>query len=184
MALVTDTWGTNRNPTPKVLTMYKILSATAVSGEAVTDTGNFYNKDCPFPIKILGFEAQCISVSGDGFSGSGSALTVALQRSTAIDSSPATPTTTSGTWNTVVTVNASGSVSSTNKMLFSAPGNVSGLLNPSMVQAYVAVPKGGSLRATLSAQARDAIGVSGSTPVELLTVVTYVPTATKNQIYN
>jgi hypothetical protein len=180
MGLVTDTWGANRNPTPGVKTMYKTLSATAVSGSAVTDTETFYNKNCPFPIKILGFEVQCVSVSGAGFSGSGSAMTVALQSSNEVDTSPTAPTT--AVWDTVVSVNASGSVSSTDKLLFSAPSNASGLLNPSMDQTYVAVPKGGSLRATLSAQAKDAIG-AGSTPVELLAIVDYVPTETRDQLY-
>ncbi len=181
MTLVTDNWAANLNPTPKPRQMYKTLSATAVSGSAVTDTEAFFTKDCPFPIKIVGFEVQCVSVSGGGFSGSGSAMTVALQSSDEVDASPGTPT--SVVWDTVVTVNASGSAQSTDKMLFSAPGNVSGLLNPSMDQTWVSVPKGGSMRATLSAQARDAIGVAGSTPVELLAVVDFVPTDLKTQRY-
>lgn len=181
MSLVTDNWAANLNPTPKVVTMYKTLSATAVSGSAVTDTEAFYTKNCPFSAKIIGFEVQCVSVSGGGFNGSGSALTVALQSSDEVDASPATPTVVS--WDTVVTVNASGSVSNTDKMLFQAPSNASGLLNTSMDQTYVAIPKGGSLRATLSAQARDSIGVAGSTPVELLAIVKFVPTALKEQRY-
>lgn len=182
MSLVTDNWAANLNPTPKQLQMYKTLSVTAVSGSAVTDTEAFYTKDCPFAIKVVGFEVQCVSVSGGGFSGSGSNLTVALQSSDEVDTSPASPTVVS--WDTVVTVDASGSVSDTDKMLFAAPSNASGILNPSMDQTYVEVPQGGSLRATLSAQARDAIGVSGSTPVELLAVVSFVPTALKEQRYN
>ena len=180
MSLVTDNWASNLNPTPKVLTMYKSLSATAVSGSAVTDTEAFYTKNCPFPVKVLGFEVQCISASGAGFSGSGSALTVTLQSSDEVDASPAAPT--AMTWDTVVTVNASGSVSNTDKLLFEAPGNASGLLNPSMDQSFVDVPAGGSLRATLSAQARDSLG-AGSTPLELLAVVQYIPTAIKEQRY-
>lgn len=180
MTLVPDTWPGNRNPAPKMFKMYKTLSATAVSGSAVTDTENFFTKDCPFPVKIVGFEVQCVSVSGAGFNGSGSALTVALQSSDEIDASPATPTVV--TWDTVVTVNASGSVSNTDKMLFAAPSNVSGLLNPSMDQTFVAIPKGGSLRTTLSAQARDSLGGS-STPVELLAIVTCLPTAINEKVY-
>ena len=65
-------------------------------------------------------------------------------------------------------------------MLFSAPSNASGLLNPSMDQSYVAVPKGGSLRATLSAQAKDAVSVSSA--VELLAIVECIPTATLDQL--
>lgn len=182
MSLVTDNWADNLNPTPKPLQMFKTLSVTAVSGSAVTDTEAFYTKNCPFPIKVTGFEVQCVSVVGSGFSGSGSNLTVALQSSDEIDASPAAPTVVS--WDTIVTVDASGSVSDTDKMLFSAPSNASGILNPSMDQTYVAVPKGGSLRATLSAQAYDAIGVGFSTPVELLVIVDYVPTALKEQLYN
>lgn len=181
MTLVTDNWAGNLNPTPKTLQMFKTLSAIAVSGSAVTATGAFYTKNCPFPIKVVGFEVQCVSVVGSGFSGSGSNLTVALQGSDEIDTSPAAPTAVS--WDTIVTVNASGSASDTDKLLFSAPSNVSGLLNPSMDQSYVAVPQGGSLRATLSAQAYDAIG-AGSTQVELLAVVDYIPTSLKAQRYN
>ena len=179
MTLVTDNWASNLNPAPKPRQMYKTLSVTAVSGSAVTDTEAFFTKNCPFPIKIVGFEVQCVSVSGAGFNGSGSAMTVALQSSNEVDTSPTSPT--SVVWDTVVTVNASGSAQSTDKMLFSAPGNVSGLLNPSMDQSWVAVPKGGSLRATLSAQARDSIGINGSTPVELLAVVDFIPTDLKTQ---
>lgn len=181
MTLVTDNFATNLNPTPKPLKMYKTLSATATSGTAATDTEPFYTKNCPFPIKVLGFEVQCVSMSGGGFNGSGSNLTVALQSSDEVDTSPATPT--AVVWDTIVSVNASGSVSDTDKMLFEAPSNVSGLLNPSMDQTYVAVPKGGSLRATLSAQSRDSLG-AGTTPVELLAVVTFIPTALKEQRYN
>lgn len=181
MTLVTDNWADNLNPAPKPRQMYKTLSVTAESGSAVTDTAAFFTKDCPFPIKVIGFEVQCVSVSGDGFSGSGSAMTVALQSSDEIDTSPASPT--SVVWDTVVTVDASGSASSTDNMLFSAPseGTVSGLIDATMDQTYVAVPKGGSLRATLSAQAQDSIGVSGSTPVELLAIVDFIPTDLNTQ---
>lgn len=181
MTLVTDNFAVNQNPTPKQLQMFKTLSATAVSGSAVTDTEAFYTKDCPFPIKVVGFEVQSISVSGGGFSGSGSNLTVALQSSDEVDTSPGAPT--SVVWDTITTVDASGSAQGTDKMLFSAPGNVSGLLNPSLDQTYVAVPEGGSLRATLSAQARDSIA-AGSTPVELLAVVHFIPTAWRDQRFN
>jgi hypothetical protein len=182
MSLVTDNWAANLNPVPKPGQMYRTLSATAVSGSAVTDTEAFFTKSCPFPIKIVGFEVQAVSMSGGGFSGSGSALTVALQSSNEVDVSPAAPT--AVVWDTVVSVDASGSAQSTDKLMFSAPGNVSGLLNPDMDQSFVAVPKGGSLRATLSAQAADALGVAGSTPVELLAVVDFVPTDLKTQRYS
>lgn len=179
MTLVNDTWGANRNPTPKLFKMYKTLTATAVSGSAVTDTDNFFNKNCPFPVKVIGFEVQCVSVSGAGFSGSGSNLTVALQTSDEIDASPASPT--AITWDTAVTIDCSGYVASTDKKLFGAPSNSGEVLNVSLDQTYVAVPKGGSMRATLSAQAHDAIG-AGSTPVELLAIVECLPTATHDQL--
>jgi len=178
MTLVTDNWATNLNPTPKTFKMYKTLSATAVSGSAVTDTETFYNKNCPFDLKVVDFEVQCVSVSGAGFSGSGSNLTVALQTSTTVDTSPAAPV--SASWNTAVTQDASGYVASTDKVLFRAPANSGEVLNVSLDQTYTAVPKGGSMRATLSAQAKDAIG-AGSTPVELLAIVTCIPTALKDQ---
>ena len=182
MTLVTDNFAANENPMPKVFTMYKTLNATAVSGSAVTDTEAIFTKDCPFPVKVLSFDVQCVSVVGSGFSGSGSALTVALQSSNEVDASPAAPT--AVVWDTITSVDASGSVSDTDKLLWSAPSNASGLLNPSLDQSFVAVPKGGSLRATLSAQANDAVGVGFSTPVELLAVVTFVPTAWRDQKYS
>lgn len=175
MTLVVDNWADNLNPAPKTFTMYKTLSVTAVSGSAVTDTEAIFTKDCPFPVKVLSFDVQCVSVVGSGFSGAGSALTVALQSSDEVDASPAAPTVVG--WDTITSVDASGSVSDTDKLLWSAPSNASGLLNPSLDQSFVAVPKGGSLRATLSAQGNDAIGVGFSTPVELLAIVTCVPTA-------
>jgi hypothetical protein len=180
MSLVTDTWGANRNPTPKKLVMYKTLSATAVSGSAVTDTENFYNRNCPFPLQVIGFEVHSVSVSGAGFSGSGSNLTVGLQRDAVVDASPAAPG--AATWNTLVSVDASGVAAGTDKLLFSAPSNSGHVINASLDNTYVAVPRGGSLRATLSAQAKDAIG-AGSTPVELLAVVTCVPTDKHDQKY-
>ena len=177
MTLVTDTWGANLNPAPKPFKMYKTLSATAVSGSAVTDTEAIFTKDCPFDVKIVAFEVQAVSLVASGFAGAGSALTVALQSSNEVDASPTAPTT--PVWDTVVSVNASGAASDTDELLFRAPS--SGLTNASLDQTWTAVPKGGSLRTTLSAQANNAIGVSWSTPVELLAIVTCVPTATKDQ---
>lgn len=181
MGLVTDNWATNLNPTPKTLKMYKTLSATAVSGSAVTDTENFFVKNCPMPVDIIGFEIHSVSVSGDGFSGAGAGLTVALQSSNEVDASPATPTT--AVWDMVVSGVCSGYVASTDKLLFSAPANSGAVINASLDKTYVSVPKGGSLRTVLSAQAKDAIGVDGSTPVELLAIVECIPTEIKDQRY-
>ena len=180
MALVTDNWATNLNPAPKNFRMWKTLSATAVSGSAVTDTENFFNKNCPFAMDVINFEVHCVSVSGGGFNGSGSNLTVALQTSTTVDSSPAAPV--SASWNTAVSVNASGYVADTDSLLFSAPANSGAVLHATLDKTYVSVPKGGSMRATLSAQARDSIG-AGSTPVELLAIVDFVPTNLRDQRY-
>jgi len=161
--------------------MWKRLEATAVSGSAVTDTEAYFNKSCPFAVSIVGFEVFCVSVSGAGFSGSGSALTVALQRSATVDASPTAPA--SAVWNTVISVDCSGSVSSTDKKLFNAPSNSGDLLDVSLDDTYKAIPQGGSLRVTLSAQAKDAIGVSGSTPINLLAMVECIPTEVKDMRY-
>jgi hypothetical protein len=181
MTLVPDSWASDLNPSPKPIKMYKTLSATAVSGSAVTDTEAFYTKNCPFDVDIVGFEVHAVSASGGGFNGSGSALTVALQSSDEVDSSPSAPT--SVVWDTVVTANTSGITASTNKLLFAAPSNSGAVVDVGMDKTYVSVPEGGSLRTTLSAQAADSIGVSGSTPVELLAIVTLIPTALKAQRY-
>jgi len=181
MTLVTDNWGANRNPAPKSFKSYVTLSATAVSGSAVTDTGTFYNKSCPFPIKVIGFEVQAVSVSGAAFNGSGSNLTVALQSSTTVDTSPAAPV--SASWDTVVTADCSGIVASTDKQLLRAPSNSGTVVDVGLDQTYTAVPKGGSLRATLSAQAHDAIAEGDvTTPVELLAIVEYVPTEVNDRL--
>lgn len=180
MVLVPDNWASNLNPTPKTFTMYRTLSATAVSGSAVTDTESFFNRNCPFNVDVIGFEVHSVSVSGAGFNGSGSNLTVALQRDAVVDSSPTAPG--AASWNTLVSVDTSGVTASTDKMLFSAPANSGHVVNASLDKSYVSVPKGGSLRATLSAQANDAIG-AGSTPVELLAIVECIPTAVKDQRY-
>lgn len=180
MSLVTDTWGANRNPTPKSFKIYKTLSVTAESGTAATDTKTIFTKDCPFAVKVVGFEVQCVSVSGAGFSGSGSAMTVDLQTSDEVDASPASPTNVG--WDTAVTVDCSGIASSTDKKLFGAPSNAGDRVDVGLDQTYVGVPKGGSMRATLSAQAHDAIGVSGSTPVELLAIVECLPTEFNDQL--
>lgn len=178
MSLVTDTWGANRNPTPKSFTMYKTLTATAISGSAVSDTASIFNKDCPFPVKVIGFEIQSVVLTAGDFSGSGSAMTVRLQTSDEVDTSPASPT--SVVWDTAVTIDCSGIASSTDKRLFAAPANAGDRVDVGLDQTYVAVPKGGSMRATLSAQAKDAVSVSSA--VELLAVVKCVPTAVKDQL--
>jgi hypothetical protein len=181
MTLVPDSWASDLNPSPKPIKMYKTLSATAVSGSAVTDTENFYTKNCPFDVDVVGFEVHSVSLVASGFAGSGSALTVALQSSDEVDVSPSAPTAVS--WDTLVSVDASGVASDTDKLLWDAPSNASGIINASLDKSFVSVPKGGSLRTTLSAQANDAVGVGFSTPVELLAIVTMIPTDLKTQRY-
>ena len=181
MGLVTDTWGANLNPAGKPFKMYKTLNATAVSGSAVTDTEAIFTKDCPFDVKVVAFEVQVVSLVASGFAGAGAALTVALQTSNEVDDSPTSPTTV--VWDNAVSVNVAGSASDTDKLLVSAPSNASGVVNASLDQTWTAVPKGGSLRTTLSAQANNALGVGFSTPVELLAIVTCVPTATRDKRY-
>jgi hypothetical protein len=158
--------------------MYKTLTATAVSGSAVTDTEAIFTKNCPFPVKVVGFEVQAVLLTAADFEGSGSAMTVALQSSDEVDASPAAPSVVS--WDTVVTVNCSGITSGTDKKLFVAPSNAGDRVDVGLDQTYVAVPAGGSLRATLSAQAKNAVSVS--TAVELLAIVECIPTATHDQI--
>ena len=181
MTLVTDTWGANLNPAGKPFKMYKTLSATAVSGSAVTDTEAIFTKDCPFDVKVVAFEVQVVSLVASGFAGAGAALTVALQTSDEVDGSPTAPT--AVVWDTAVSADCSGVAANTDQSLFKAPANSGDLNGVSMDQSWTAVPKGGSLRTTLSAQANDAVGVGLSTPVELLAIVTCVPTATRDKRY-
>lgn len=179
--LVTDTWGANLNPVPKPFKIYKTLSVTAASGTIMTDTQAIFTKNCPFPVKVVAFEVQAVSLVASGFVGSGSYLRVRLQTSTDVDISPSAPTTVS--WNEAVEIDCSGISSDTDKSLFKAPSNSGDLVNVSLDQTWTTVPKGGSLRTTLSATANDAVGWEFSTPVELLAIVTCVPTATRDQRY-
>lgn len=181
MTLIPDNWASNLNPTPKTFKMFKTLSVVAVSGSAVTDTEVFFNKNCPFPVDVIGFEVHSVIVTGGDFNGSGSNLTVALQSSNEVDASPATPP--AAVWDTVVTANASGLAASTDGLLFSAPANSGAVINATMDKTWVSVPQGGSLRATLSAQARDVITPTGTIPVELLAIVECIPTQVKDQRY-
>lgn len=181
MASVTDTWGANLNPIPKAFKMYKTLTATAVSGLAATDTEAIFTKDCPFALKVIAFEVQAVVLEASGFAGSGSNLRVRLQTSEEIDSSPSAPTTV--IWHEAVEIDCSGISSDTDKSLFKAPSNAGDRVNVSLDQTWTDIPKGGSMRTTLSAQANDAVGVGFSTAVELLAIVTCVPTKTRDQRY-
>lgn len=176
MALVTDTLGANRNPPVKGITLAKVLSATpTTSGAALTDTENFFLKDCPFALDVLSVKAVCRSLTTANFDGTGGAVSVVVQSSDEVNTSPAAPTTI--TWDTLLT-STSIKDKATDAVAFTAPGDGTNVLD----QTYASIPKGGSLRATLSAQVEDAYSGSGSA-VEVLLIVECVPTDVKAKKY-
>lgn len=174
--LITDTFGTNSNPPSKTFKMVKTLSATpTTSGAAVTDTENFFNKDCPFPIEVISVVAVVQSLTTADFNGTGGAVSIIVQRSDEVDASPAAPTTPG--WDTLL-ASASIKDKATDALAVAAPGDGTHVLD----QTYVAVPKGGSLRATLSAQVEDTYASTGSL-VTVLVIVECRPTGLKEKLY-
>jgi len=176
MSLVTDTWGINLNPPPKTFTVAKVLSATAMaSGTAVTDTKNFFNKDCPFPVEVVGVQGVMRDITASGIGASGS-VTVTVQASQEVDVSPAAPTT--PTWDTLMSAVQCSGVAVDGRC-FDAPADGTNTLD----QTYVAVPEGGSLRATLSNK-QDSPGIAGANgAVEILVIAEFRPTRLKEQRY-
>lgn len=176
MSLVTDTWGSNLNPAPKTITIAKTLSATpTTSGTAVTDTKNFFNKDCPFDLEVINIKAVAQAITPAHFNGTSGAVTVTVQRSNEVDTSPSTPTTAS--WDTLLS-SVSCADKSTDELCFDAPGDGTNTLD----QTYISVPEGGSLRAVLSAQVENTYVGDGS-PVTILVLAECRPTNIKEQRY-
>ncbi len=176
MSLVTDNWESNLNPSPKTFSIAKVLSATAAtSGLAVTDTQNFFNKDCPFPVEVVGVQAVMRTITTSGHNGAGGAVSLTTQMSHEVDASPAAPST--SVWHTLV---ASDDIKgdAVDAQCFDAPGDGSKTLD----QTYVAIPQGGSVRATLSAQVEDA-WAHDPIEVEVLVIATFRPTAIKDRRY-
>ena len=176
MTLVADTWGSNLNPVPKTFKMAQVLTATpSVSGTAVTATANFFTKNCPFNVEVVGVKAVAQVLTPAHFNGAGGAVSVIVQRSDEVDTSPATPATAG--WDTLVS-SVSCKDKSTDEQCFDAPGDGTNTLD----QTYVSIPKGGSLRATLSAQVENTYVGSGST-VTILVIVECRPTNLHEQRY-
>ena len=176
MGLVTDNLATNLNPAPKTFKIAKVLSATpTTSGVAVTDTENFFNKDCPFACEVVGVQAVMRTITTADFNGTGGAIGVAVQASQEVDASPAAPTT--PTWDTLV-ASEECKADAVDALCFDAPGDGTKTLD----QTYVAIPKGGSLRATLSAQVENTYSGDGSL-VEILVIAELRPTELKDRRY-
>jgi len=173
MPLVPDSWSTDLNPSPKTFKIAKVLNAVAVaSGAAVTDTENFFTKDCPFDVEVVGVQGVMRTVVTSGIGASG-AVTVIVQSSQEVDASPAAPTT--PTWDTLVSsVECSGVA--VDGLCFDAPGDGTNTLD----QTNVAVPEGASLRATLS-NTQDSPGASGT--VEILVIAECRPIEVKDRRY-
>lgn len=174
MSLVVDTWGSNINPPSKTFSVTETLIATAItSGVAVTDTKNFFEKDCPFDVEVIDVQAfmRDITTSGIGTSG---AIGVVAQVSTKVDSSPSSPIDPS--WNTLMpSVECSG-VAVDGVAFETSCENDPGTLD----QTYVAIPAGGSFRVVLSNK-MDSPGDVGT--VEILVVAKCRPTNLKEQRY-
>lgn len=176
MSLVTDNWASNLKPAPKTFSIAKVLSATpSTSGAAVTDTQNFFNKNCPFPVEVVGVQAIMRTITTSGHNDTGGSVTVIIQASQAVDSSPGSPSDYS--WQTLV-ASEECKADAVDAQCFNAPGDDTNVLD----QTYVAIPKGGSMRATLSAQVEN-VWVGGELPVEILVIATFRPTAIKDRRY-
>lgn len=176
MSLVTDNWATNLNPSPKTFKIAKVVSATpTTSGAAVTDTENFFNKDCPFALEVVGVQAVMRTITTASHDGTGGSVTIITQASQEVDASPAAPTTPA--WDTLV-ASEECKADAVDALCLDAPGDGSNVLD----QTYVAIPEGGSLRTTLSAQVEDAYGGAGSL-VEILVIVECRPTEIKDRRY-
>lgn len=176
MTLVPDTWPSNLNPPAKTFKIAKVLSATPnTSGTAVTDTENFFNKDCPFDVEVVGVQAVMRTITTASHDGTGGAVTVIVQASQEVDTSPAPPT--SPSWDTLV-ASEECKGDAVDALCFEAPGDGTKVLD----QSFVAIPKGGSLRATLSAQVEDAHSPADS-PVEILVIVECRPMSVKDRLY-
>ena len=176
MTLVPDTWGSNLNPASKTFKIAKVLSATPnTSGVAVTNTENFFTKDCPFPVEVVGVQAIMRTITTASHNETGGSVTVIVQASQEVDSSPAAPT--SPSWDTLV-ASEECRADAVDEMCFDAPGDGTKVLD----QSFVAIPEGGSLRATLSAQVEDAHSPADSL-VEILIIVECRPTELKDRRY-
>lgn len=176
MSLVTDNWATNLNPLPKEFDMVQLLTVTpTTSGAALTHTVNFFNKSCPFALKVVEVKAISQKLTTADFNETGGAVSVVVQSSDEVDASPAAPTT--PTWDTLVaSVDCKGKA--TDALCFEAPGDGTNVVD----QTYASVPKGGSLRATLSGRVENTYRGSGSI-IEILVCVKCVPTAVKDKRY-
>lgn len=176
MTLVTDNWAGNLNPPSKTFKIAKVFSATpTTSGTAVTDTVNFFDKDCPFDVEVIGIQAVMRTITTANFNGTGGAVGVTVQSSNEVDTSPSPPTTPS--WDTLVS-SVDVKAVAVDALAFDAPGDGTNVLD----QTYVAVPEGGSLRATLNAQVENTYSGAGSL-VEILIIAECRPTDTKDRRY-
>jgi hypothetical protein len=167
--LVTDTWADNLRLNLQPRTITKTLTVTpTTSGSAITQTVYFFNKNCPFNGKVLGIKAVARSLTAADFDGTGGAVSIGVQRSDEVDSSPSSPTTPS--WDTLLSaVSCVGK--STDNLCFKAPGDGTNRID----QTYHTIPKGGSLRATLIAQVENTYSGDGST-VTIDVSIEYLPT--------
>lgn len=176
MTLVPDNWSTNLNPAPKTFKITKVLSVIPlVSGTAVTDTKNFFVKDCPFPVEVLSVQAIMRIITASDLDGAGGAVGVTIQASQEVDVSPSAPTT--PIWDTLVSSIECRTIA-VDGQCFDASGDGTNTLD----QSFVAIPEGGSLRATISAQVEDAY-VGEGTLIEILIIIECRPTATKDKRY-
>lgn len=176
MSLVTDTWGTNLNPSPKTFKIAKVLTATPVtSGTPLTSTVNFFVKDCPFNLDVINIKAVSQALTTAHFNGTSGAVGVIVQRSNEVDSQPASPS--SVGWDELL-ASVDCKDKATDALCFDAPGDGTNTLD----QDYVSIPKGGSLRATLNAQVENTYAGVGSL-VSILIIIECRPTNLREQRY-
>lgn len=176
MGLVTDNSSTNHNPPPKTFKRAVVLSATPTSsGVAITDTKNFFVKNCPFNVEVVSVQGIMRTITTADFNGTGGAIGITVQNSDEVDASPAPPTT--PTWDTLMSSVECKAVA-VDGQCFNAPDDGTNTLD----QTHIDIPRGGSMRATMSAQVEDTYAGTGS-EVEVLVIAEFRPTDIKDRIY-
>jgi len=177
MTLVNDTWSANLSPAPKTFKIAKVLSSEVItSGAAVTVTANFFVKDCPFDVEVVGVMAIMRAITVADFDGANAALGVIIHNSDEVDASPTTPPTTV-VWDTLV-ASVDCKAIAADALCFDAPGDSTNVLD----QTHIDIPKGGSMRAQMSAQADDDEAAYAD-KVEILVIAEFRPTNLKERRY-
>jgi len=175
MSLI-DTWADNLNPPSKSLKMVKTVDVTpTTSGIAASSIVYLFDKDCPFDVNVINVTAIAQVLTTSDFNGSGGSVAIWTQCSDEVDIPPSPPVARS--WDTLIS-SVECKTKGTDDLCFSAPDDGVNVID----ETYSFIPKGGSLRAVLTAQVEDSYVGSGSL-VQILMIAECVPTNIKDKRY-